>query len=94
MTDKDIVILSVDRSQPDIVRVNTTVEFLHCPIRFSKSLLRELGYTVYRPQKLRPIVQAAIRRQVERQGGQLPLGGFHVDDGDSEGLPTNPFARK
>ncbi len=91
VTEKDIVIISVDRSDPEVVLVNTTVEFLHCPVRFSKQLLRDLGYTVYRPQKIKPIVHAAIRRQVQRNGGKVPLGGFEVSD--AEGLPPNPVVR-
>ncbi|NMP21305.1 hypothetical protein [Sulfobacillus harzensis] len=93
MTDKDIVIISVDRSDPEVVLVNTTVDFLHCPIRFSKALLRSLGYTVYRPQKLKPIVHAAVWRHIARHGEKKLLGGFSVDDGDVEGLPPNPVAR-
>ena len=65
-TARDIVIMSVDRSQPDIILVNTAVDFLHCPIQLSKSMLRTLGYTVYRPQKIKPLIHAVIFRQAER----------------------------
>lgn len=93
MTERDIVIMSVDRSKPDEILVNTAVEFLHCPLRLPKSALRELGYTVYRPQKIKPIVHALILRQVERHGGKLPLGGITLAEGDLEGLPKNPVVR-
>lgn len=94
LTEKDIVIISVDRSKPDEVLVNTTVDLLHCPIRFSKELLRSLGYTVYRPQKLKPVVYAAVFREAVRAGGKIPLGGFVVAPDDREGLPVNPVAAK
>lgn len=92
-TERDIVIMSVDRSSPDVILVNTAVEFLHCPIRFSKAMLRSLGYTVYRPQKIKPIVHAVVFRQAARHGGKLPLGGITVDIDDVEGLPVNPVAK-
>lgn len=93
MTERDIVIISVDRSESDIILVNASVDLLHCPIRFPKSLLRELGYTVYRPQKLKPIIHAVVFRHVERHGGQMPLGGIDVAEGDLEGLPPNPVSK-
>lgn len=92
-TDRDIVIMSVDRSQPDTILVNTAVDFLHCPIRLPKPMLRSLGYTVYRPQKIKPLVHAVIFRQAERHGGQLPLGGITVQADDVKGLPFNPVAK-
>ncbi len=93
MTERDIVIMSVDRSQPDVVLVNTAVEFLHCPIRFPKETLRGLGYTVFRPQKLKPIIHAVIFRHIARHGGKLPLGGIVLDADDIEGLPPNPVKK-
>lgn len=92
MTDRDIVIISVDRSESDVILVNTSVELLHCPIRLPKDLLRALGYTVYRPQKLKPIIHAVIFRHVERNGGKMPLGGITVAPDDTDGLPFNPVA--
>ncbi len=92
-TARDIVIMSVDRSQPDIILVNTAVDFLHCPIQLSKSMLRTLGYTVYRPQKIKPLIHAVIFRQAERHGGQIPLGGITVQADDLQGLPFNPVAK-
>ncbi|AEJ40610.1 hypothetical protein TPY_2450 [Sulfobacillus acidophilus TPY] len=92
MKDTDIVIISVDRSDPEVVIVNTSVDLLHCPIRFSKEGLKQLGYTVFRPQKLKPIIYAAIYRQIERNHGRVPLGGFSVEIDDFEGLPYNPVA--
>ncbi|PSR20968.1 MAG: hypothetical protein C7B45_12735 [Sulfobacillus acidophilus] len=94
MTERDIVIISVDRSEPDLILVNTSVDLLHCPVRLPKALLRSLGYTVYRPQKIKPVVYAAILRQAHRHGGKIPLGGFNVDVDDVEGLPFNPVAAK
>ena len=93
ITERDIVIMSVDRSQPDIVLVNTAVDFLHCPIRLPKVMLRSLGYTVYRPQKIKPIIHAVVMRQAARHGGEIPLGGISVDPEDVEGLPFNPVAK-
>lgn len=93
MTDRDIVIMSVDRSEADTILVNTAVEFLHCPIYFPKELLRSLGYTVYRPQKLKPIIYATVYRHVERNGGKLPMGGIRLSPDDIEGLPQNPVQR-
>lgn len=93
LTEKDIVIISVDRSNPDVVLVNTSVDLLHCPIRLSKPMLRSLGYTVYRPQKIKPIVHAVVFRQIERNGGKVPFGGIVVDEGDTEDLPFNPVAK-
>lgn len=93
VTERDIVIISVDRSDPDIILVNTSVDLLHCPIRLPKALLRSLGYTVYRPQKIKPIVHAVILRQAARHGGVVPFGGISVDVGDIEGLPFNPVAK-
>ncbi len=92
MTEKDIVIVSVDRSDPDIVLVNTAVEFLHCPVRMPKAALRALGYKAYRPVKLKSIVNAVILRHAERHGGKIPLGGIVLDPDDIEGLPPNPTA--
>lgn len=86
----DIVILSVDRSDPDVVRVNTSVDLLHCPLTLPKAALKQLGYHVYRPQKLKPIIHAVIERQIARHGGTLPLGGVVLDEDDLEGLPVNP----
>ncbi|MCY0878336.1 MAG: hypothetical protein OWU84_05295 [Firmicutes bacterium] len=93
MTEKDIVIVSVDRSRADMVIINTAVEFLHCPIRVPKEVLRALGYTVFRPQKLKPFVHAVVFRQAARHGGQIPLGGIEITADDLEGLPVNPMAR-
>jgi hypothetical protein len=93
VTEKDIVIISVDRSQTDEVVINTAVEFLHCPIRVPKEVLRSLGYTVYRPQKLKTFVHAVVFRQAARHGGKIPLGGIEVTADDLEGLPMNPLAR-
>jgi hypothetical protein len=84
-----IVIVSVDRSQEDTVVVNTTVDLLHCPVRFSKEGLRQLGYHAYRPVLLKPVVTAAVEREVARRG-RIPLGGFTVAADDMEGLPPNP----
>jgi hypothetical protein len=94
LTERDIVIISVDRSDPDVILVNTSVDLLHCPVRLPKALLRSLGYTVYRPQKIKPVVHAVILRQAGRHGGKIPLGGINVDVLDVEGLPFNPVAAK
>jgi hypothetical protein len=93
MKESEIVIMSVDRSDPEVVVVNASVELLHCPIRFSKDALKKLGYTVYRPQKLKQVIYAAVLREVARRGGQVPLGGFQVGADDLEGLPSNPVQR-
>lgn len=92
MTERDIVIMSVDRSQPDVIVVNTAVDFLHCPLRLPKATLRQLGYTVYRPQKLKPLVHALVFREYERLGQKVPLGGITLDPDDVEGLPFNPVS--
>jgi hypothetical protein len=83
------VIMSVDRSPEDEVLINTTVDLLHCPIRFSKAGLRRLGYQAFRPVLLKPVVLAAVEREVARRG-KIPLGGFSVGADDLEGLPPNP----
>lgn len=93
ITERDIVIISVDRSDPEVVLVNTSVDLLHCPIRLSKAMLRSLGYSVYRPQKIKPMVHAVVLRHAERHGGTIPFGGIVVDAGDIEGLPFNPVAK-
>lgn len=93
MTERDIVIVSVDRSNPDIVLVNTAVEFLHCPVKMPKATLRALGYKVYRPVKIKPIVNAVVMRHAARNGGKIPLGGIVLDPDDLEGLPPNPAAK-
>lgn len=85
--------MSVDRSQPDLVLVNTAVDFLHCPIRLPKETLRSLGYKVYRPQKLKPFINAVVFRHAARNGGKIPLGGITLDPDDVEGLPFNPAAK-
>lgn len=84
-----VVILSVDRSPADHVLVNTSVDLLHCPIRFEKTGLKQLGYSVYRPQILKPLILAAVDREYQRRG-KVPLGGFHVTAQDLEGLPLGP----
>ncbi|MDA8205906.1 MAG: hypothetical protein M0Z36_07545 [Thermaerobacter sp.] len=93
LTEKDIVIISVDRSDPEMVVVNTSVDLVHCPIRMPKAMLRSLGYTVYRPVKLKPIVHAVVFRQAERHGGKIPFGGITVDPEDIQELPFNPVAK-
>ena len=93
ITERDIVIISVDRSDSDVILVNTSVDLLHCPIRLPKTLLRSLGYTVYRPAKIKPIVHAVVLRHAERNGGKIPLGGISVEPDDTAGLPFNPVAK-
>lgn len=83
------VIMSVDRSPEDYVLVNTAVDLLHCPIRFEKAALKQLGYTAFRPAVLKPLVLAAVEREVARQG-KIPLGGFVVRADDVRDLPMNP----
>ncbi|CAB1127950.1 conserved protein of unknown function [Candidatus Hydrogenisulfobacillus filiaventi] len=86
----DIVIQAVDRTPPDTVVVNTSVNLLYCPVRLPKAALAQLGYTQYRPRTLRPLVEAVVRRAVERNGGQVPLGGVDLDPAELEGLPPAP----
>lgn len=80
------VIQSVDRTPERHVIVNTSVDLLHCPIRIEKDALRQLGYTIWRPAALRPLVVAAVEREARRRG-RVPLGGFEVTTDDLEGLP-------
>ena len=83
------LVVSVDRSDADIVLINTTVDLLHCPIRIGKGALRKLGYNHFRPVELRPIAEALVEREAVRRG-RIPLGGFTVADDDLEGLPAAP----
>lgn len=92
MKETDIVIISVDRSDPEMVVVNASVDLLHCPLRLPKATLKSLGYTTFRPQKLKPLIYAVIRRHINRHGGTMPLGGIALDPADIEGLPINPQA--
>lgn len=88
----DIVLISVDRSQPDVVIANTSVDLLHCRITMPKSALAKLGYTAFRPKLLRPVIDALIARQIARHEGHLPLGGIVLQDDDLADLPTAPTA--
>ncbi|WP_053960188.1 hypothetical protein [Sulfobacillus thermosulfidooxidans] len=83
----DIVVVSVDRSKPDVVIANTSVDLLHCRITMPKTALKALGYSVFRPKVLRPLIDAIIMRQIERHNGTLPLGGIVLDETDLDGLP-------
>jgi len=83
------IVVSVDRSDPEMVVINTTVDLLHCPIRIGKEALRSLGYRHFRPVELRPIAKALVERETARRG-KIPLGGFRVADDDLDGLPPAP----
>lgn len=83
------LVVSVDRSDPETVVINTTADLLHCPIRIGKEALRHLGYRHFRPVELRPIASALVEREAARRG-KIPLGGFVVADDDLEGLPEAP----
>lgn len=85
-----IVVMSVDRSDPVVVRINTAVDLLHCPIAIPKSLLKSMGYSVFRPKPLTPMIHAVIERHIARHGGKMPLGGITVEEDDREDLPINP----
>lgn len=86
----DIVLLSVDRSNPDVVIINTSVDLMHCRITADKAALKRLGYYVYRTQLLKTLARAIVERQIARHGGTLPLGGIRLTEDDIEGLPPNP----
>lgn len=86
----DIVIMNVDRTDAEWIKINASVDLLHCPITASKAGLKKLGYQVYRPVPLKPLVYAVVERQMARNGGKLPLGGILVTEEDLEGLPSNP----
>ncbi|AUW95017.1 MAG: hypothetical protein C7B44_01370 [Sulfobacillus thermosulfidooxidans] len=88
----DIVVVSVDRSRPDVVIANTSVDLLHCRITMPKAALAKLGYKAYRPKLLRPVIDALIARQIARHNGVLPLGGIVLDENDLEDLPVAPPA--
>ncbi len=83
----DIVLVSVDRSNPDKIIANTSVDLLHCRVVIPKRVLQALGYTAFRPKIIRPVIDAAIKRQIARHGGKLPLGGIVVEENDLEDLP-------
>ncbi len=83
----DIVVVSVDRSGPDVVIANTSVDLLHCRITMPKAALKALGYSTFRPKVLRPLIDAMIMRQIERNQGKLPLGGIVLDESDLDDLP-------
>ncbi|MCL5015654.1 MAG: hypothetical protein M1493_16955 [Firmicutes bacterium] len=83
----DIVLVSVDRSNPDVVIANTSVDLLHCRVTIPKAALKALGYTAFRPKIIRPVIDAVIMRQIARHDGKLPLGGIVLDENDLEGLP-------
>ncbi len=87
---KDIVIISVDRSDPQNVIANTSVDLIHCRIVMPKAVLKKLDYYVFRPQALKPIIYALIERHVARNGGKMPVGGITLSADDLEGLPMNP----
>ncbi|MGC8489780.1 MAG: hypothetical protein ACP5QO_16385 [Clostridia bacterium] len=84
-----VIVVSVDRSDPDTVLINTTADLLHCPVRIGKEALRRLGYRHFRPVELRPIAAALVEREAARRG-RIPLGGFVVGDDDLDGLPEAP----
>jgi hypothetical protein len=83
----DIVLVSVDRSNPDLVIANTSVDLLYCRVVIPKEALQALGYSAFRPKIIRPVIDAVIKRQIARHDGKLPLGGIVVDKNDLEGLP-------
>ncbi|MDA8194354.1 MAG: hypothetical protein M0Z53_10200 [Thermaerobacter sp.] len=87
---RDIVIMSVDRSDPQVVRVNTAVDLLHCPLTLPKSALKQLGYYVFRPAPLKPLIYALIERHIARNGGKLLLGGITLSEDDLADLPVSP----
>ncbi len=87
---KDVVIISVDRSDPQNVITNTSVDLIHCRIVMPKAVLKQLDYYVFRPQALKPLIYALIERHIARNGGKMPLGGITLSKDDLEGLPVNP----
>jgi hypothetical protein len=86
----DIVVISVDRSDPEKVIANTSVDLIHCRITMPKAVLKKLNYYVFRPQALKPIIYALIERQAARHGGTIPIGGIILSADDLDGLPVNP----
>ncbi len=86
----DIVLVSVDRSDPDVIVANTSVDLLHCRVTMPKAALQALGYKAFRPKVLRPVIDALIARQAARHDGILPLGGIVLAEDDLEGLPPSP----
>lgn len=85
-----LVIISVDRSDPEKVIANTSVDSLHCRITMQKTALKKLGYYVYRPQVLKPFIKQLVDRQMARHNGKLPLGGILLTEDDLEALTPNP----
>ncbi|MHB1954771.1 MAG: hypothetical protein ACYCOU_13580 [Sulfobacillus sp.] len=86
----DIVVISVDRSDPEKVVANTSVDLIHCRITMPKRALKKLDYYVYRPQALKPLIYAIIEREAARHGGSIQVGGISLNEDDLEGLPVNP----